>query len=519
MKNWGVSNMYKEAFAHKIYAASTNRFSIRQFITYRSVMLFSVLLFFSGCTVTPRPLSDGELEARVQTDLERIDGFNEAIRGPITMYEAMARALKFNLDYRVEWTRRVLAETELTVSRFDMLPKLVANIDFNSRSNHSGASSMSLLSGEESLEPSTSQEKEIQTSKLELSWNVLDFGLSYYRARQLANEVLIAAEERHKVIHRLLQNVRTAYWRAVSAERIYDRLAELKKDVEVTIMHTDDIIEERLQMPITTLRKRSKMLELKNQISELENDLRVAKTQLAALMNVRDPNSFDVVIPERENDLPMVRFQIGELERVALKNRPELRQIDYRKRIAQNKAKTALLGLLPSLNFSASSNYTSNKYVYNNDWVNTSASVSWDLLRLLSYGSHKRKKKIEEDLLEASSLSLSMAVLLQVNVSMARYIAARDQFYSRAMHYETQSALGDQLDKMHQSDRIGRQEYIEESMNVLLSELRYDKSMSDLQTAYSNVVSAVGLDPKLMDIDQLSLPVLAMHVKSLFGDI
>ncbi len=486
----------------------------------RSLLLLAIplLIWLGGCSVTPEPLKDQEVKDRMKSNLSLIDSFNEPIIRPISLHEAMARALKYNLDYRVEWSRRILKETELAVSRHEMLPDLVAQMEFNKRSNYSGASSRSLLDGEESLEASTSQEKDIFTNKLELSWNVLDFGLSYYRARQMANEILIASEEKRKVIHRLLQNVRSAYWRTVSATQLTARLKELKSKVESVIVKSDNVIRERLQMPVKALKQRRSMLDLKNQINSLEEDLRVAKLQLAALMNIRDPSSFDIVIPEDAQAVPELKYHINQLEEYALMNRPELRQLDYKKRIASSKAKTALLGMLPSLNLGVSANHTSNKYVYNNDWVNAGASVSWDLLRLLSYGSYKDMQVAEESLLEASSLSLSMAILLQVNVSVAQYMHARDQYNDHMRYFDTQRAIGDQVDKMRKSERIGRQEHMRETLNSLLSELRYYDSVSKLQTAYANVTTAAGLDPKSLDPDLLSLSDLIASLKEFFPE-
>ena len=59
---------------------------------------------------------------------------------------------------------------------------------------------------DESLATSTSQDKRLRTSEIAFSWNVLDFGLSYVRARQTADKALIEAtalahEEAQKFIN------------------------------------------------------------------------------------------------------------------------------------------------------------------------------------------------------------------------------------------------------------------------------------------------------------------------------
>ncbi|MGJ3626829.1 TolC family protein [Sphingomonas sp. MMS24-JH45] len=137
----------------------------------------------------------------------------------------MARALKYNLDYRVEQMQQDLKGCELNLAKDDMLPQVVANGSYFGRSNQAGASSLSLLTRRQSLEPSTSTDRDVAAGDLSVGWDVLDFGLSYIRANQKADGVLIAAEERRKVANRVIEDVRTSDHRAVSAQRLLTQSA------------------------------------------------------------------------------------------------------------------------------------------------------------------------------------------------------------------------------------------------------------------------------------------------------
>lgn len=77
------------------------------------------------------------------------------MQNAISLEEATARALKNNLDLQVELMRKSLAQKQLNLASYDMLPKLVTNLNYNSRSNFSGASSRSLITGRRTLEPSS----------------------------------------------------------------------------------------------------------------------------------------------------------------------------------------------------------------------------------------------------------------------------------------------------------------------------------------------------------------------------
>ena len=211
----------------------------------------STAVLLAGCTVTPKPLTPSEIATTAERNIQAVDADQEPVGGPIDLYEAMARALKYNLDYKVEMAQEALKGRELDSARFDMLPQLVASSGYAGRSNYSGASSLSLLSGRQSLEPSTSSEKNVFTADLGLSWDVLDFGLSYVRAQQKADEVLISMEARRKVANRIIEDVRTSYWRAVSAERLLKKLGELETSVTTTLGNSERLAERRVSAPLT----------------------------------------------------------------------------------------------------------------------------------------------------------------------------------------------------------------------------------------------------------------------------
>ena len=207
----------------------------------------------NGCAVKPIPLTEDEVQSRVNEDRAILTKDQEPLTGPVDLYEAMARALKYNLDARVELMHRMLAQTQLDLSHYAMLPRLAANAGFDGRSNFPGGVAQSLLTGRQILEPFTSAERNIFSADLSLSWNVLDFGLSYIRAKQAADDVLIADEERRRVANRVMQDVRIAYWRAVSAERILPSLTLLDEWVKTALDKAQAVQNERLSSLLVPL--------------------------------------------------------------------------------------------------------------------------------------------------------------------------------------------------------------------------------------------------------------------------
>jgi len=94
-----------------------------------------------GCAVNPLPLDQSDLALKADDYRLRVTADQEPITRPVSLYEAMARALKYNLDKRVELMETALRTGNLKLARYDMLPQLVANGGYTGRNNQSGASS------------------------------------------------------------------------------------------------------------------------------------------------------------------------------------------------------------------------------------------------------------------------------------------------------------------------------------------------------------------------------------------
>jgi hypothetical protein len=68
-----------------------------------------------------------------------------------------------------------------------------------------------------------------------LTWNILDLGVSYARAKQQANNVLIAKENQRKALQDIIREVRTAYWRAAGAERLMGRIQTIAENIKIAM--------------------------------------------------------------------------------------------------------------------------------------------------------------------------------------------------------------------------------------------------------------------------------------------
>ena len=458
-----------------------------------------------GCTVTPKPYPESELAHRAEANLVRVTADQEPLTKPVDLYEAMARALKYNLNYRVEAAQTSLRVAELNLAHYALLPGAVANAGYAARDNTLASSSLNLATNTQNFGASTSQDRDLRSGDLAFSWNILDFGLSYVRAHQSADRVLINQEMQRKVTHRLLEDVRNAYWRAVSYDRLVKRLKRLQVRTNKALANSRALSDSRQTSQISALTEERELVEIKRAITYLQRDIVVAKSELAALMNVEPGTPFKLVVRSRPRAPKRLSLRLDQMMEAAIRDRAELRENWYQQRINMREARAALLDLLPGLQLYAGPNWDSNSFLLNSDWVAWGAKASWNLLKVFQYPAKRKVVELQDDVLKARALALTMTVMTQVHVSRIRFHHFRHELVAADEYRSVQNRLTRQLRIEAEAKRISEQALLREEMNALVAEAKYDIAYASLQSAYANVFASIGWDP-YGDFDR-SLPV------------
>src|SRR5258708_19553161 len=162
-----------------------------------------------GCAVAPRPM-DSEERGKLAADTQRrmFEG-QEALNEPLTLSQAVARAIKYQAEHRQRRMEEAAAEAQLDVAKFDLLPKLMLNAGYSWRNNEAFGFGFT-PNGTIATTPTASQERTHNTSSIGLAWNLLAFAVSYFNARQLAHQKLITEERRRKAAHTLTHDLPVA---------------------------------------------------------------------------------------------------------------------------------------------------------------------------------------------------------------------------------------------------------------------------------------------------------------------
>lgn len=467
-----------------------------------------------GCALKPEPMTEDQTSSFAADKLSRVVADNEPVSRPIDLYEAIARALKYNLDQRVELMQQALRERELELSTYQGLPNLVLNSGYTGRDRVNASSSESVLTGTQSLVPSTSQDRNMAVADATLSWNILDFGLSYVRARQAADQVLAQAELRRKVLNRVVEDVRTAYWRAITSERMMARLRALEHRAQSAMANSRELFEAKQTSPVEALTYQRELVEIKREAQRIEGELALARGQLASLMNLPPGSKFRLVA-QTAGAAPGLPSGSGrQLVMIALQNRPEMREIAYKVRVNERETDAALLEMLPGFNIFLGANVDSNSYLYNQHWVGWGAKTSWNLLKVFQHPAKQEVVDAQSKLLDQRALAIAMAVMTQVHASRVRYAHARRELATATQYLDVQRRLLGQIRASQQTDRLGEQTLIREEMNTLVAEVKRDIAFASLQNAYANVYASLGLDAyPPVSIDETSVASLAAALR------
>jgi outer membrane protein TolC len=463
---------------------------------FQYAALAFVMISATGCAVTPEPINPEERVALIAADRQRLFENQETVTGPITLEEAIARAIKYNYDYRLTAMDQALQNRQLDLTRYDMLPKLVASAAGTARSNENLTVSENKRTGQLSPDPSISQDQERATADLSMSWNVLDFGVSYYQARQQADRTLIADERRRRVVHSVAQQVRSAYWQAVSGERLQTAIAPVLAEARQALADARAVEQQRLRPPLEVLRYQKAVIEIMRQLEAVEQELAIAKAQLRALMNLQPGQLFTLALPQGfRRAVPPIKLTLEEMESTALTNRPELREEQYQQRISAAEVRKAILRLLPGLTFSTTGSYDSNSYVQNNFWAEAGLRVSWNLLTLLSGPASIAAAEAQQELGETRRLALSMATLTQVHVGYQQYQRARRVFEQADLLNSIEQRIFDNTKNAEAGEAQNVLERVRAAASAILAELSRDRAYADVQAATANLVVSLGLDP------------------------
>ncbi len=466
----------------------------------------------------PVPLGAEDHQARIAADKAAIVRDVEPVGTRLGLDEAIARALKYNLDRRARMLEQALALQQYDASGHDMLPRLVAAAGYSARDSDRLSRSVDATTGQPlGVDPSVSQERRHTLTQLDLTWNLLDYGLARYNAQQTGDRVLAAAERRRKATHLLVQDVRVAYWRAASAQRLRGEVRETLKLADEAMADARRAEGERLRAPLDALRYQRQLTENMRLLESIEQELATARYELAGLVNmpVMAEVALDAAVAGPSpagNDL--LALPVEAMEDQALAQNADLREQAYQRRIAATEVRKVMARAWPNLSFSLGARYDTDSYLVHKSWNEAGLQASYNLFNLLSVPAQQRAAEAGVTLADQRRLVAHVAVITQVHVAREQLAGARLQFQRADALWELDSKIMDQTLKREQAQAGSKLERVAAQTTSIVSLLRRYQALAQMHAATSRLQATLGIDPLPDSSDDLSLEQIRAQVRS-----
>lgn len=464
----------------------------------------AVVSLLAGC-VNPKPFSVDEIADTALTDIQQIYEAQEPLAEVLTLSDAMARSLKYNLDNRVKLMEQAVARQSVEMAKLDMLPMLGVSAGYLNRFNVDASESKSILSGRQSLEPSTSVDRERTAADIRFTWNILDFGVSYFQAQQNADRYLISQKAREKVMLKLLQQVRTAYWRTVIMQKMEKNVNAILSNVNTTLNDLKSVREQQLYTPLFALNDIRLLIDTKKQLEELKESISIANIELAILINVPSSTKLILETPKQFTDVPIIPNEIEKMELTALLNSSDYVSELYNVRIDQLESRKALTRLLPGIEFSYSGNFSSNSFLWNSLWGELGLRLAGDLLKLTTIPDILDYAEVSEHLAKSRRLAVNTAVVAGVHLAWQDYTNSVNRLEQSSFLNEIDREIA-QLTRNAEKNRSGSEvEAIQSEFKAFNSELSNLLDYAQTQDSFGAFLVSLGSNPVPENYQSLSV--------------
>jgi len=171
----------------------------------------------------------------------------------------------------------------------------------------------------------TAQDQAIAISNFTASWDLLEIGLSGFKANRRAVNAFSQGEQNQYLCNKLIVDVENAYWRAVAFEQAEKKSEWLKSRVNYALTLSQQRAEENPKTKLQELMFQRELIDINRWYQSLHRSLVYAKPELARLMNLPADTEFNLKSKRLPSDLGTLGKQDAvSLIAAAYKNQTEI---------------------------------------------------------------------------------------------------------------------------------------------------------------------------------------------------
>lgn len=460
-----------------------------------AVTLLVAVVMGYGCAQRLDPME--RREVAIARDLAAYQARRLDPPAALTVEQAVAYALENNLDLWVDRQERRLQDEMATGARLQMLPSLILNHDLSERNRQDASRSKSLATREIGT-ASISEERLTNKLDLSLTWNLIDFGVAYFRSRQARDRVALADERMRRARQALAYRVRRAYFQAVAT----GEAARLAEDAAASIEKVRAVLAQEVASrdisALDGLRRETPLLEQLAALRRFRKEHLAALEELSTLLGAPPGVRLDLAPVDLDADLPPVTLDLARLEAEALRQRPELFQDDLEEAISRDDARVALIQMAPSPALFVRTDRDENRFLLHHEWQSIGLKATLDLLSLPRKLSAVKEARLNEELTRRRRTATAVGILTQLHLAALGLREAEDNLALSREIAEKRLRLAEAV---RESGQANQGEVLELDLKALGARARYLVAWADRRAAEARIDGTVGRDPTHTAVD------------------
>ncbi len=461
----------------------------------QSQFILLLLLFLIGC------------HNKVDWDKERLDIANkhylEILSRQIkpekkySLQECIDAGIKHNYDYAIFSLREKINKKKDEIAKWGLMPALNMSYSHTDRNKYNASNSQTYTTNRKGTEATISADKKENSSRSELYFSFIDFGLNYYISEQEKNKSKLTLLQKEKAKNALTFDIIRAYYTVASSQKAMKKTKELLEVSVIIEKNLETIADAKTISPLTILAEKKQILRLKQYLEEFKRVYENSCIELITLMGYA-PSSNIRVDTKIFKDKSVKKVNIEKLVKKALLTRTELKEFDIKKDILSLESKKKFALLFPNVSLSAAFNSSSNSYLENSNWFDIGARASFNLFALPTKYKEYKKSFLDDEVLNAETIAMTVAIIAQVRIAYANLCEVRSRYELSNEIYRTHLK---QLKLARSEIKIGGDlseiEIFKMSMETANASIERVQQLANYKLAYYRLLNAVGIDFKL----------------------
>ena len=440
----------------------------------------------TGCAAISPPLVEPQVAGFAAHIADELAKLPAPLVGALSVDDAVRRAVLYNHSIRLKELEAALALAKVRAQAGSMLPNIVAESDYYRRDRP--------LMSHSNLAQTFSTSTDLRTISRDvaISWNILDFGLSFVRARQGLDKVLQQHEETKRVTARIVEETRSLYWRAVALERLRHALSRLDREVDAAVALAGAASLDRAIDPMISINYQRDILNSQRELNLLQTSLAGVTDQLKQSIGSPLAERLHLAPSRQRPRLSLPTVASSDDVAVALRQRPEIRQLMYDMRITADEVHVTILQLLPGVTLSKTFASDTNSFLLHPHWISWGSKIAGNLIDLVRLPADLDAIDAQQRVHRQNAIATAATIAMQVHVARARMAIQMRSYRDAERFAEVQRRLLYQVRASVELNKIGRQALAREKLATALAEIRALIAFADLHAAFAAYATARG---------------------------